>query len=283
VNDLRQHIEHLLKLVRVWAPKADTIPVVIAAQAALSANAEPSGGEGGVWYPSDDDVLFRARIIAGRHTALIKTAHIIRATADLVRERDSHVRAVGDAGYPSPSDIGALKYCGTVCGIEQISDIIRAAIDLERERVAKLAGGAGSGKTVAWRDAISECAMQLDAASHLGGERHLSVTAGDVSERLLKLVERSYSHPPTAQGFGPVVFWQYQDPSWGPDQWIGCSEEYAQKHAKLDDRIVRALTVRQPVPDYIIRACERYLEIHERYISDETMAKVREWTRSVSA
>lgn len=81
MNPLREHLERIL-------PIAWRTPVTIAEQAHIeAAQSALSSPEEGAWYPTSDDVLARTEgemfPISNKHCKAI-----IRATADLVRERD---------------------------------------------------------------------------------------------------------------------------------------------------------------------------------------------------
>jgi len=311
MNPLAQPLAQMIELAigfcisRRGAEAAECRKQIDAAKAALSAaNAEP-------WEAFDEH--------------LTETT-VSRASPAEEAAINEALKPVGDAGYPSEAECSArIGYRGGSFDLREITDYIRSAIDLERERVAKLVGrnstlqetvdaavevarrtgkfpgmqlpdnqfGAADwnperhkqpdteakpdgGKVVAWRITAPLCSV-----SHWrGGD-----APADLPDGLT--IQRAYSHPPTAQGFGPVVGWQYRwlqrDPpdSWSP--WTHCPADLLAGISKHSPEYeTRALTVRQPVPADVVEAAEWLADGGHREINKHATI-VRDWLRSVSA
>jgi hypothetical protein len=88
--------------------------------------------------------------------------------------------------------------------------------------------------------------------------------------------------PTPAQGFGEAVAWECRA-RYSSDDWHKCTKHIYTINLNSESLMVRELTVRQPVPEYISHACEMYLDINYRYIGADTQRLIRDWLRSVSA
>jgi hypothetical protein len=261
-NPLAQPLAQMIEMARLYVAKAglygklfdEAWAKISAAQAALSANAEPS-------EPDFDHV---DRVEAGD----------IAAT-------------VGEAGYPSASDLRATR---PWWNWEQTKDattdaIARLAIDLYRERVAK--AKPDGGQVVAWRYVTKISGLGC-AGNWRDGEPNDMDMAKARDERMS--IQRAYDKPPAAQGFGPVVLTQAQrNDSGGGFPWINLvGDNLANWDAMpADERecyTTRELVVRQPVPADIIADAEWLV----RWLPDESQQRtyalaIREWIRAVSA
>jgi hypothetical protein len=105
MNPLAQPLEMMIDLLgdpSSWSPEVQK--AIAAAQSALAAaNAEPSGSDGGVWYPSVDEV--RARVSNDHDWHFDE---LIRAVCDLAREHDAQSKPEGLSDDQAKHAIGSI-------------------------------------------------------------------------------------------------------------------------------------------------------------------------------
>jgi hypothetical protein len=185
----------------------------------------------------------------------------------------------GGAWYPALAQVREVIATGPLVFYHsnEPEAIIRAAIDLERERVAKVAakqdGGQACDTHVATVDEADD-GLFVELRQMEGGNP-------------VKFGDKLYLRPPVSQGFCPAVAWQYQHKSlhggdWSP--WYPCSKDrydaIASSATTRPECQARALVVRQPVPDAVIRQLINRCNNHP---DDESTAVIRDWLRKVSA